>query len=208
MQYVFVHGLGQNALSWRETLAHMGEPADVYIPDLFSMPEKGYATYRNLYLAFSRYLDEIPGPVTLVGLSLGAILSLNYAIEHPGKVQALVLIGAQYKMPKMLLSLQNAVYRFMPESPFLKLGSSKKEFILLTASMKELDFSRELKGLQCDTLIWYGDKDKANKRAAKNLALYIPKAEMQIVPGAGHEVNKEAPGQLALILHDYLKRCR
>ena len=40
----------------------------------------------------------------------------NYAIDHPDKVNSLILIAAQYKMPKKLLSIQNTIFRFMPIS--------------------------------------------------------------------------------------------
>ena len=58
------------------------------------------ATYRELYAAFSEECDKEVEEIVLCGLSLGAVLALHYAIDHPDKVKALVLIAAQYKMPK------------------------------------------------------------------------------------------------------------
>lgn len=58
------------------------------------------ATYGELYTAFSEECDKENDEIVLCGLSLGAVLALNYAIDHPDKVKALVLIAAQYKMPK------------------------------------------------------------------------------------------------------------
>ena len=37
--------------------------------------------------------------ICLCGLSLGGVLALNYAIEHPEKIKGMVLIATQYKMP-------------------------------------------------------------------------------------------------------------
>lgn len=68
--------------------------------------------------------------------------------------------------------------------------------------MMELDFIKDLKRVQCNTLVLYGEKDKVNKKAAKDLAEQIPKAEIQSVSGVGHEVNMEAPEKLASILND------
>ena len=39
--------------------------------------------------------DEIEEDICLCGLSLGGVLALNYAIEHPGKIKVLVLIARQ-----------------------------------------------------------------------------------------------------------------
>lgn len=208
MKYIFVHGLGQNSSSWEETISYMGKTTQISRPNLFDLLEDKELTYNNLYLAFSRYVEESSEPVILIGLSLGAVLALNYTIEHPSRVESLVLIAPQYKMPKLLLKVQNTIFRFMPESPFQKLGSNKKDFILLLNSMMELDFSKELNRVQCNTLVLYGENDKANKRAAEKLAEQITKAEIRIVKGVGHEVNMEDPEALAVKLNEFLKQYR
>ena len=45
-----------------------------------------------------------------------------------------------------------------------------------------------------------GERDRANKKAALELRDGIPGAELAWVPGAGHEVNREAPEALAALL--------
>lgn len=202
---IFVHGLGQNSSSWGEMLLFMGESNQRYHPDLFDLVKGQELTYNNLYTAFSEYINEFLEPVNLVGLSLGAILALNYTIDHPEKVQSLVLIAPQYKMPKLLLKIQNIVFQVIPKSSFQKLGSSKSDFIRLTESMMDLDFSQGLKKIGCYTLVVCGEKDKANKRAAEQLAAKLSNAEILIVKGVGHEINTEAPEKLASVLTDFLK---
>ncbi|MFJ7951700.1 alpha/beta fold hydrolase [Lysinibacillus sp. NPDC096418] len=204
MRYIFIHGLGQNASSWEKTISFMEKTTQVSHLDLFDLLKDKRPTYNNLYLAFSEYMEGFSEPVTLLGLSLGAVLALNYTIEHPEKIQSLVLMAPQYKMPKLLLKFQNVIFRFMPKSIFQKLGSSKNDFILLTSSMMELDFSKDLTRIQCNTLVLCGEKDKANRRAAKMVAEQIPKAELQTVMGAGHEINVDAPEILASILNEFL----
>ena len=202
---IFVHGLGQNSSSWGEMLLFMGESNQMYHPDLFDLVKGQELTYKNLYAAFSEYIDEFLEPVNLVGLSLGAILAMNYTLDHPEKVQSLVLIAPQYKMPKLLLKIQNIVFQFIPKSSFQKLGSSKSDFIRLTESLIDLDFRQGLKRIGCHTLVVCGEKDKANKRAAEQLAAKLSNAEILIVKGVGHEINTEAPEKLASLLKDFLK---
>ena len=204
MRYIFIHGLGQNSSSWEETISYMEEMTNISHPDLFDLLKDKESTYNNLYLAFSEYIEESSDPVTLIGLSLGAVLALNYTIDQPERVQSLVLIAPQYKTPKLLLKIQNIIFRFIPESSFQKLGTNKRDFILLLNSMMKLDFSKDLKSVQCDTLVLYGENDKVNKRAAENLTEQIQKAEIQTVMGAGHELNTDAPEKLASILNDFL----
>lgn len=48
-----------------------------------------------------------------------------------------------------------------------------------------------------------GEKDKANKKAARELANHIPEAEFCTVKGAGHEVNVDVPEKLASIINAF-----
>jgi pimeloyl-ACP methyl ester carboxylesterase len=200
MQYVFIHGLGQNSSSWNKTISFMPKDACISSPDLSVILNHQEATYENLYHAFSIHCSNIPGTLNLCGLSLGAVLALNYAIEHPKKVHSLVLIAAQYKMPKVLLKLQNIIFRFAPKSSFISGVFRKNDFIKLTSSMADLDFCNSLKDIQCSALIVCGEKDNANKQAAQGLAKNIPNAKLHLIANTGHEVNIEAPEKLTAIL--------
>ena len=77
-------------------------------------------------------VKQFQEPLHLCGLSLGGILALHYATVNPDKVASLVLIGAQYKMPKKLLKVQNTVFHILPNSLFQKQGISKQDMISLT----------------------------------------------------------------------------
>ena len=122
MHTIYLHGLGQTADSWKPVLEKITLPGDNSCPDLVALLRGREVSYSSLYQAFSQQCSKIDGELTLCGLSLGAVLALNYAIDHPGKVEALVLIAPQYKMPKKLLWLQNLVFRLMPESQFRQTG--------------------------------------------------------------------------------------
>lgn len=205
MSYMFVHGLGQESSSWNETKSFIDRISIDYTPDLSSLLKNKPVNYFNLYKEFSHYSNEIPGKLNLCGLSLGAILALNYAIEFPNKVQSLVLVGGQYKMPKLLLHIQNIIFHIMPDRTFTSMGFTKRDFIQLTKSMVDLDFSQDLKTISCDTLVVCGEKDKPNKKAAAFLASNIPNAKLCYIPNAGHEVNIENPKEFAETLENFYK---
>jgi len=124
-------------------------------------------------------------------------LALNYAIENPARVKSLALIAAQYKMPKILLKIQNIIFQIMPQTAFNGIGFQKSDFIELTNSMAGLDFSARLKNISCDTLILCGAKDSANKKAASGLAAGITGARLKFLENSAHEANKDNPEQLA-----------
>ncbi|MGM9975269.1 MAG: alpha/beta fold hydrolase [Clostridiaceae bacterium] len=204
MQYIFVHGLGQDFSSWNQTVSHMNLENKIACLDLYSFLKRGESSYSSLYKYFSQYCDEVSGPINLCGLSLGGVLALNYAIDNPSKVKSLILIAAQYQMPKVLLKAQNIIFRFMPKRAFEAMGISKNDFIQLTNSMMDIDFSGALNSISCPTLIICGEKDIANKKASMAMADHIVNSELHFVKGAGHEINKDNPKELADVLNSFL----
>lgn len=88
----------------------------------------------------------------------------------------------------------------MPKSMFEQIGFKKKEYIGLCKSMMELDFSDRLHKISCPVIVVCGEKDNANKKATKELAILLKDAGLEIIGGAGHEVNVEAPDKLGRLL--------
>lgn len=205
MAYIFIHGLGQTPESWDQVISHMSLTEQVMCPNLPALIREQECNYKNLYAAFCRYCETESDGMNLCGLSLGGILALNYAIDHPEKVKSLVLIGTQYVMPKKLLAVQNAIFRLMPSKSFESMGFSKKNFIQLSKTMAELDFSMELESITCPTLVICGEKDTANKKASEELAERIPHTSLSVISGSGHEVNQQAPTRLAEALDGFWK---
>lgn len=129
MKYLYLHGLGQKPDSWNRVIKETKVSKSSCSLSLSEMLEGKSITYKELYLSFSSECDKENEEIVLCGLSLGAVLTLNYAIDHPDKVKALVLIAAQYKMPKKLLKVQNMLFHLMPNSAFNK-WASKKQMLL------------------------------------------------------------------------------
>ena len=206
MKQIYLHGLGQNPDSWSKVIEQLETAEHSVCPDLSELVQGQDTTYQNLYAAFSAMCDEIEEDLCLCGLSLGGVLALNYAIEHPGKIQVFVLIATQYKMPTILLKVQNTIFRFMPKSMFQQMGFGKSDFLKLCNTMMELDFSDSIYKVSCPTLVIYGEKDRANKNASIELANMLIDAELQVFSGAGHEINIEAPDKLVETLRVFFGR--
>ena len=194
MKYLYLHGLGQNADSWNQVTRAAEELDNSVCVDLAKMVKGKKVTYSTLYSTFSEMCDSENEGITLCGL---------YAIDHPQKVKALVLIAAQYKMPVRLLKLQNALFRFMPQSMFQQTGFEKYDFIRLCNTMMELDFNDSLNQVSCPVLVICGEKDKANKKASIELAHSLKYSQFKEIPETGHEVNLESPEKLASLLQEF-----
>ena len=153
-----------------------------------------------MYANFCDYCNNISEPLNLCGLSLGAVFALNYAIDFTQKVNSLILIAPQYDMPKFLLKVQNVLFKFMPESQFKDIGLTKKDFITLTNSMADIDFTNNLDKVSCPVLVLCGEKDNVNKKAAVKLTEKMPNAKFATIESSGHEVNIDNPQGLAKMM--------
>ena len=197
MKYILLHGMGQNASSWDKTISYLPDTAETICPELSNFFSEGNCNYSEMYSSFCRYCNRFSEPLNFCGLSLGAVLALNYAIDFPQKVSSLILIAPQYNMPKFLLKVQNMLFKFMPESQFKDIGLKKKDFITLTNSMVDMDFTSSLNKINSPVIVICGEKDNVNKKAAIKLAKELPNAKFSTIDNSGHEVNVDNPQGLA-----------
>ena len=197
MKYILLHGMGQNASSWDKTISYLPDATETVCPELSNFFSEDNCNYNKMYSSFCRYCNSFSEPLNLCGLSLGAVLALNYAIDFPQKVSSLILIAPQYNMPKFLLKVQNVLFKFMPESQFKDIGFKKKDFITLTNSMADMDFTSGLNMVNCPVVVICGEKDNVNKKAAIKLARELPNAKFSTIDNSGHEVNVDNPQGLA-----------
>lgn len=95
---VCVHG---NIASWRWWLPVLENPpagCTLYAPDMRGFGESAHAGTGAGIGRFAADLDEfvrrlaLPG-IRLVGHSLGAAVALQYALDHPGRVESLMLVS-------------------------------------------------------------------------------------------------------------------
>lgn len=200
MKFVFLHGLGQTAQDWQAVI-HQSSLFDVDCPELFSFAENAF-TYSGILSGLEHFYANASEPFVLCGLSLGALLALDYTIRHPEQISSLILVGAQYKVPTRLIDFQNLIFRCMPENAFTDMGLSKHDTLKLSHSMRMLDFSPKLSEIHCPVSVICGKKDRANLKAAKQLHALLPQSHLHIIPGAGHEVNKDAPKALAALIEN------
>ena len=194
MKTVLLHGLGQTAQDWKEVVCQLST-SNVECPELFSSTGDEISYFRIL-ADLERQYSNATEPLRICGLSFGALLALDFTIRHGNKVDSLILIGAQYKVPTLLIDFQNFLFRCMPNKSFENMGLSKRDTIKLSHSMRSLDFTSQLNGITCPVTILCGEKDSANLKASKKLNGLLPQATLQIIPGAGHEITSLRCGSI------------
>ena len=201
MTRIFLHGLGQTPSVWQPMLHRLEPELPVYCPSLVELAGEN-PRYPDLLHALEESLAEVPGPLHLCGLSLGGVLALDYALHHQERVASLVLCATPVTMPRNLLRLQDFLFRLMPERAFAGSGFSREAMRQLAGSMAELDL-RRLPELGCPVLVLCGSKDRANRKAARELAEQLPQARLHWITGAGHELNTDSPEIMAELLRGF-----
>jgi len=97
-------GFGQTAADWGGIAGKM--PAStVDCPELFTLAQNPIS-YPQILAGLERRYENTTEPLRLCVLSLGGMLALDYAIRHASQVESLILIGVQYKVPRLLVDLQ------------------------------------------------------------------------------------------------------
>lgn len=96
--FVCVHGLGGSHANWVSVGPRLAELGRVLVPDLAGFGRTPPAGRRTTVAAnqqlLGRFLSELAdGPAILMGNSMGGMISLFEAAEHPQRVAGLVLVG-------------------------------------------------------------------------------------------------------------------
>ena len=203
MKIILIHGLGQKATSWHETISYIKNSDEILYPELSSFLGTKETNYENLYSSFTEYCNNFDGQIHLCGISLGGILALDYTLHYPNKVKTMILIGTPHKVPKIMFALQSIIFSFLPNSFFENTAFDKKDMFTLGNSMINFDFTGKVQNIKCPVMIICGKKDSANIKSAHYFSKNIKSAELQILDNTGHVVNEENPKTLAKILDEF-----
>ena len=198
MKIVFLHGLGQRAADWDQVASQF---SNTDCPDLFETAGEKL-NYSAILSSLEERYEYEREPLCLCGLSLGGMLALDYVLRHGDQVAAMVLLGARDRTPRLLMDIQDLLFRCMPDKAFASTGMKKEQVRDLTRSMKNLDFTDRLSTIHCPVTVACGAKDSPNLAAARRLAKYLPNARLYVVPHAGHELNTDAPDTVAEIVRE------
>jgi pimeloyl-ACP methyl ester carboxylesterase len=187
--FVFLHGLGDEADTWRHIIAPMARHWRVVAPDLpgFGRSDKSARAYtmplfRDILLGL---MDELSiSRATLIGHSFGAMLSHFIALDHPERVAGLVLIGgtlltrAQKPRPKLLLSLVPGVGEWL----YTRLrNSSQSAFETLRPYYADLDglpkADRDFLFQRVNERVWSDDQRRAYLSTLRHVATWAAKQQ-------------------------------
>lgn len=205
---VFLHGLAEVPGVWDAQRAALPSGFEGVAVDVFDGAGSGAASAFSLEGASALVVDELDRlgieQADVCGLSLGAMIALQLALDHPKRVRSLTLAAGQVKPPRALMAVQSAVMRMLPSSVFEKQGAAKDVMFPVLQAVGRVDFSARLAAVSVPTLVLCGSKDRPNLPAARWLAQGIRDAQLHIIPGAGHQSHIQAPDEFSRALGAFL----
>jgi pimeloyl-ACP methyl ester carboxylesterase len=156
----------------------------------------------------------------MIGMSLGGFLSLRFAIEHPERVAALVLVdtGPGYKneeararwnryADRMADALETEGHAGLRESPEADRTADPRGLVLaarLIMTQRDDLVITSLPTIGVPTLVIVGELDAPFLDGSRYMAERIPYARLEIIPGAGHAANIDRADLVNDLVADFL----
>ncbi|MGR6321555.1 alpha/beta hydrolase [Micromonospora soli] len=216
---VLVHGTRFARGQWQPQLAALGAEFPVAAVDL---PGHGgrAADPWNLDRAADVVAEAVheldAGPAVVVGHSLGGYVSLHFAHRHPALLAGLVLMGASTattgprtipyrlvaalvgRLPAARLARWNdrLLRRLYPPEVVDATIADGYAFHTLPVAWRDMlgRFDASSVGtVRAPVLILNGERDRVFRSGERQFAAAHPGARIELVPGAGHLANFDAP---------------
>lgn len=236
---IFLHGVTDSWRSFESLLPEL--PPSIRA---IAVTQRGHgeasrpATYRYTDMAgdVAAFMDALHLPsAVLVGHSMGSVVALRAAIDHPRRVRGLVLLGGfptitghaavQEMWDTTLKALADPVdpafVRAFQESTVATPIAAARMDTFVAESLKvparvwqatfteflTADFSRELGRITVPALVVAGGKDTFSRRAERDALLAaIPGARALDYPELGHAMHWERPGAIAADIARFVGR--
>lgn len=185
---ILLHAGGMDSKMWDAQFNHLSQQFRVVRYDLrgfgrSSKPEQSFYPVDDLY----QLLQHLGiNRASLVGLSMGAGVALNFALEHPEMVE------------KLVLASMSGPPRNLPPQAQVAMAKGKPIF------ENGKPIPERLKVVSTPTLLLVGEKDSPSAEMAENIVKLIPKARKVVFADAGHFL-KEQTGSFNRELTAFLK---
>jgi pimeloyl-ACP methyl ester carboxylesterase len=226
---LFLHGAGGTHEHWRFQIRHLGLRWNALAVDLPGHGESQGDGFRMIpeYRDFVRDLLDALGMarVALVGHSMGGAIAQSFARAYPDRLVALGLVGTGARLrvhADIFATIQRDLsqaaqlisqWAYSQGAPSATVDQAAEAFARNRASVLEGDFRAcdtfdmmgEIGLIRVPTLVLCGEEDRLTPvKYGRFLHEQIPGATLVLVPGAGHMVMLEKPGEFNRALTTFL----
>jgi 3-oxoadipate enol-lactonase len=240
---ILIHGLADDHRAWRRALPDLLLRHRVLMYDLRGHGGSSLGnpdgTLAQLGADLASFMEAIGvDKADVAGFSLGGTIAMRMAIDHPEKVERLVLVATSSRVGRSAADwYRRRVEMVEQEDPELRATMDRDTADVYAQAPSELDdgllirrqstadprgygnacaamaalnaapLDPELGRISAPTLIVASELDRhCPPKAAEIIAAGIKGSRMEIMPGAGHPIPVEKPGELAGSMNSFLAR--
>jgi len=232
LNLLFIHGSGSDHSAWSQQYGRLHKNNNIFAVDLPGHGRSGGSGEADVeaYCLWVRKLIDILDlkRAVFVGHSLGAAITLRFALNYPQEIAGIVLVGGGMKMPvnsffldflktnppivpaevidlicKYSLAKEN---RSKFSAPLRKSLSQSSVEVLYgdLSACNSLDLTQETGKLSIPALVICGAQDKMTPPDfSRQLAASISRATLEIIEDAGHMVMLEKPAEFSMSLEKF-----
>lgn len=224
---VFVHGAGGNHRHWLNQLGYLGREHRVLAVDLpghglsEGRPSDSVDGYCEFIRAFAGAV--LDGPFFLGGHSMGGAITLRFGSRYPEMLKGMILVGTgvRLRVHPSILDTFNRGEHFMKLIPMLygenvspeTVRAAEEEMVATPPATWHAAFTAcdrfnlmaELGGINVPALVVSATGDQMTPvKYGQFLESHLPNAKLVIIEGAGHMIMLEKPGELNLVVENYV----
>jgi pimeloyl-ACP methyl ester carboxylesterase len=223
---VFIHGLAASRGIWQGQADRLSDRFRILSYDLRSHGDSDavdeVCSRADLAADLAGLLDVLRiERAVVVGHSGGGVVAMQFAVDHPARLLALVLVGTASecndKTAAWYEKTANVAREKGGQAAMRELGLKPDSgpvpdgltFSHVTMAMRSLNSSpltEALSGISTPTVIIVGEKDFLGAGGSVILSRTIAGSELEIVAGRGHGIYLEAPDWFADRLAEFFDR--
>jgi pimeloyl-ACP methyl ester carboxylesterase len=199
------HGVGDDLHVWDAVVPELATAAEVVRWDLrghggSDRPDDPAWYSRATSVAdLAALMATFSAPPVLVGHSLGGYLSLAHEILHPGHVRAMVLVaaGPGFRAPEgraaWNASMDRLVARLGLPAPVAGVAHMHDDLVI-----------SRLDEVRVPVALLLGADDHRYEPGMRALQSKLPRADLSLVDGVGHDLHTAAPGAVVTAIRHAL----
>jgi pimeloyl-ACP methyl ester carboxylesterase len=228
----FIHGSGSDHSAWSHQYARLHKYYNILAIDLPGHGRSGGSGEADVadYSVWVKKLLDILDlkRAVLVGHSLGAAITLRFALNYPQEIAGIVLVGGGMKMsvnpffleflktnpPEVPTEIIDLICKYSLakenrskfSAPLQKSLSQSSVEVLYDdlSACNSLDLAPETGEISIPALVICGAEDKMTPPDfSRQLAASISGATLEIIEGAGHMVMMEKPAEFNMSLEKF-----
>ncbi len=221
---IFVHGAGLNSEFWQYQTSYFADAGAVDLPGHGASTTSALSSVSSYADWLSRHIrSDQPGPITLVGHSMGSLVALETAALNPDMVSGLVLIAPAAEMlvhPDLLAAARNhdaaaaamVIKWSLPKTSgygrprdwvvrmtddFITAAENGVMASDLTACNDYEDAVKMAERVRCPALLIVGENDTMTRpAAAQPLVSALVDARIIVIEKTGHMLPMEKPDEV------------